>query len=135
MKRGSRRKRHRLLLEVLRRYGWEVEACYVRGDATRWCIGSVDGYGRQVFCHVCDDPRRPSELRTTRTPPFRHAEHLLTFVVVPAVPRPGNDVRLVRTWPGMQRFVDEARGKWILAEARAGRLGDTAKRLLGRYAE
>ena len=129
MKRNSRHKRHRLLLEELQRYGWKVEACYVRGDAARWCVGSIDERGQHVFRRVDDSCRQA--VVDTRTPPFVNAEHSLTFVVVPALPGRDRDARLARTWAGLQKFVDEARGEWILAEAKAGRLGETAKRLLG----
>jgi len=129
MKRNSRHKRHRLLLEELQRYGWKVEACYVHGDAARWCVGSADERGRPSFRRVGDFS--PPWVKTMRTPPFRHAEHSLMFVVVPAITGRDRGARLVRTWAGLQKFVDEARGEWILAEAKAGRLGETAKRLLG----
>ena len=129
MKRNSRHKRHRLLLEELGRYGWKVEACYVRGDAARWCVGLTDERGRQVFRRVGDFS--PPWMKTTRTPPFRHAEHSLAFVVVPALPGRDGDARLVRTWAGLRKFVDEARVKWLLAET--GDVADwmTSKRLLG----
>lgn len=117
MKRKSKRKHHMVILSDLLLYGWQVEACYVRGSPG-WCSASVDPDGRHVF--YCG--------KTTRTPPFLDAGDRLTFVVTPHGQNNPNKLGyVIRTWDGLRRFVGNEQEKWVIAKIKAGHFGETAR--------
>ena len=117
----SKRKRHTVILSDLLLYGWQVEACYVRGSLS-WCSASVDQDGRHVFYKASGHDTACA--KTTRTPPFANAGDRLTFVVTPhGQNNPNRMGYVIRTWDGLRRFVGDEQDKWALAEIKARNLG------------